>query len=41
MKSNFWNYTIWFVILGVSTVIEMAIALYKTKSKKHMLAFFS
>lgn len=40
MYSGFWSNTIWFVLLGVSTLIELALILIKAKRPKLMLAFF-
>lgn len=40
MSAAFWSNTIWFVLLGVSTVIELSFVFYKAKDKIHIIALF-
>lgn len=40
MSSLFWSNTIWFILLGISTVIEMILVLTKSKYWKSTLALY-
>lgn len=40
MASAFWTNTIWFVILGVSILIEIGITLWKAENRKYVIALF-
>jgi hypothetical protein len=40
MTATFWSNTIWYIVLGVSTIIEMIFVLNKAKNIKHMIALF-
>jgi len=40
MKSTFWSNTIWFILIGISTVIELIIILTKAKQRKSTLALY-
>jgi hypothetical protein len=40
MAATFWSNTIWFIILGVLTAIEMFFVLYKEKNRKQVIALF-
>jgi hypothetical protein len=40
MDSAFWNYTIWYVLLGVLTLVELAYVLVKAKRRRLAVAFY-
>jgi len=40
MASTFWNYTIWYILLGVFSVTQIFIALKRAKNRKHVIALF-
>lgn len=40
MTSEFWNYTIWYIFLGVFCLIQMLFMLLKAKNRKHALALY-
>lgn len=40
MPSTFWSNTIWFLLLGIMTVLELIFILSKAKDRKYVLALF-
>ncbi|NPV89692.1 MAG: hypothetical protein HPY50_02805 [Firmicutes bacterium] len=40
MSPTFWSNTIWFILLGISTIIELAVIFLKVKSRKLVLALY-
>lgn len=36
----FWTNTFWFILLGISTLIQLVLILIKTKDKKHAIALY-
>jgi hypothetical protein len=40
MSAAFWSNTIWFLILGLITVVQLFVLLKKTKNRKQVIAFF-
>jgi hypothetical protein len=40
MISAFWSNTIWYILLGISTVVVMIFVFYKAENRKHILALF-
>lgn len=40
MSSTFWTNTIWFILLGITTIIELIIVFYKAKERKSVLALY-
>lgn len=36
----FWSNTFWFILLGISTLIQLVLILIKTKDKKHAIALY-
>jgi hypothetical protein len=40
MPSTFWTNTIWFILLGISTVIELIVIFIKVKNRKQVLALY-
>lgn len=36
----FWSHTIWFILLGITTLIELAILLWKTERRMFIIALF-
>jgi hypothetical protein len=40
MLSTFWTNTIWFLLLSVTTIIELIFVFAKAKNRKHALAVY-
>lgn len=40
MSSTFWTNTIWFILLGITTIIELIIVFYKAENRKSVLALY-
>lgn len=40
MQSAFWTNTIWYILLGISTIAEITFVIAKTKNRKLLLALF-
>ncbi len=40
MSPTFWSNTIWFILLGITTVIELIIIFLKVKNRKRVLALY-
>ncbi|MGN7299200.1 hypothetical protein [Ferdinandcohnia sp. SAFN-114] len=40
MNSTFWSSTIWYVLLGITTFLELVIILIKVKDRKHVISLF-
>lgn len=40
MNSTFWSYTIWYILLEISTIIELIIVFTKVKNRKFTFAFY-
>jgi hypothetical protein len=38
--STFWTNTIWYVLLGIATVVELAVVLHRTENRGFTIAFF-
>jgi len=40
MSLTFWSNTIWYILLGISTIIEIIIIIVKSQNKKRVIALF-
>jgi hypothetical protein len=40
MGPTFWSNTIWYILLGITTILELVIILIKEKDRKHVLSLF-
>ena len=40
MSSTFWTNTIWYILLGITTIIEIIIMFYKAENRKSMFALY-
>jgi len=40
MSSTFWTNTIWYILLGISTLVELAVVMVKAKNRQLAIAFY-
>lgn len=40
MSATFWSNTIWYILLGITTVLELVFVLYKVERKKYTIAYY-